>query len=97
MAERDLEREGANKNYSSSSIAPPTATSYDYDPETTWSSWLVPMFLVANIVIFILAMYINNCPSKHNNFEGDCVFKFLGRFSFQSLKENPLFGPSSLT
>ncbi|CAK8532724.1 unnamed protein product [Lathyrus sativus] len=94
MSGRDLEREGENKNYSSS-IPPPS--SRVYDPETSWTSWLVPLFVVANLVIFILAMYINDCPGKVRAVEGDCVFKFLGRFSFQPTKENPLFGPSSLT
>ncbi|XP_020223744.1 RHOMBOID-like protein 1 [Cajanus cajan] len=60
-----------------------------------WFPWLVPVFVVANIVIFIVTMYINDCP-KHS-FHGSCVASFLGRFSFQPLKENPLFGPSSIT
>ncbi|XP_016169986.2 RHOMBOID-like protein 1 isoform X1 [Arachis ipaensis] len=40
-------------------------------------------------------MYVNDCP-KHL-FRGSCVASFLGRFSFQPLKENPLLGPSSYT
>jgi hypothetical protein len=40
-------------------------------------------------------MYVNDCPE--NAFHGTCVAPFLGRFSFQPLKENPLFGPSSFT
>jgi hypothetical protein len=96
MSGRDLEREGANKNnYSSSYVPPPN--SHVYDSETSWTSWLVPFFVVANLVVFVLAMYINNCPGKNLGFEGDCVLKILGRFSFQPLKENPLFGPSSST
>ncbi|XP_054814943.1 RHOMBOID-like protein 1 [Prosopis cineraria] len=60
-----------------------------------WLPWLVPCFVTANITIFILTMYVNNCP-KH--YVGDSCFpSFLGRFSFQPLKENPLFGPSSST
>ncbi|KAL2332139.1 hypothetical protein Fmac_019720 [Flemingia macrophylla] len=60
-----------------------------------WFPWLVPLFVVANIAVFIFTMYINDCP-KHS-FQGSCVASFLGRFSFQPLKENPLFGPSSPT
>lgn len=64
------------------------------DPETRWTSWLVPVFVVANVAMFLVAMYFNNCP-KHN--PGNCVARFLGRFSFEPLKLNPLFGPSSST
>ncbi|CAA6673636.1 unnamed protein product [Spirodela intermedia] len=48
-----------------------------------WTSWMVPAFVVANIVMFLVTMY--------------CVARFLGRFSFQPLRENPLFGPSART
>ncbi|OIT24598.1 PREDICTED: RHOMBOID-like protein 3 [Nicotiana attenuata] len=62
--------------------------------DTTWISWLIPLFVVANVVMFVVVMYFNNCP-KHDN--SGCVARFLGRFSFQPLRENPLFGPSSST
>ncbi|KAG8486764.1 hypothetical protein CXB51_020150 [Gossypium anomalum] len=39
-------------------------------------------------------MYINDCPNNNLGFEGSHVAKFLGKLSFQPLKENPLFGPS---
>lgn len=99
MERRDLESGGVtkdnrawnNNNNSNYSAAP---NSYVYDPETHWTSWLVPLFVLANIVVFIVAMYINNCPTKN---QGDCVAKFLHRFSFQPLSENPLLGPSSST
>ncbi|CAL0303407.1 unnamed protein product [Lupinus luteus] len=99
MLRRDLEsgvetkdnRALNNSNFNNYSAAP---NSYVYDPETHWTSWLVPVFVLANVVVFIVAMYINNCPTKN---QGDCVAKFLHRFSFQPLSENPLFGPSSLT
>lgn len=59
-----------------------------------WVSWLVPSFVVANIVLFVVTMYVNNCPKKSPS----CVAaRSLGRFSFQPIKENPLFGPSSST
>lgn len=60
-----------------------------------WFPWLVPSFVVANITLFLITMYVNDCP-KHS-LRGSCVATFLGRFSFQPLKENPLFGPSSST
>ncbi|KAL5567822.1 hypothetical protein UlMin_024397 [Ulmus minor] len=87
--ERGVKSRG-NGSYSSSAIA------LD-DSDTQWTSWLVPMFLVANIAMFIVAMYVNDCPKHNIGFEGKCVARFLGRFSFQPLKENPLFGPSSST
>ncbi|CAL0333254.1 unnamed protein product [Lupinus luteus] len=80
-----------NNNYNNYSAA---RNSYVYDPESRWISWLVPLFVLVNVVAFVVAMYINNCPTKNN---GHCVAKFLNRFSFQPLSENPLFGPSSLT
>ncbi|KAL2319994.1 hypothetical protein Fmac_028963 [Flemingia macrophylla] len=58
-----------------------------------WFSWLIPLFVVANVVLFVITMYVNNCP--HNSLS--CIATFLGRFSFQPFKENPLLGPSSLT
>ncbi|KAI4347514.1 hypothetical protein L6164_008324 [Bauhinia variegata] len=95
----DLERGGGTKNRADNSSYSAVGSSYVvYDSDTHWTSWLVPMFVVANIAVFIVAMYINNCP-KNNKFDlqGDCVARFLGRFSFQPLRENPLFGPSSST
>ncbi|KAH1090124.1 hypothetical protein J1N35_017381 [Gossypium stocksii] len=58
-----------------------------------WIPWLVPAFVVANTVMFIITMYVNNCPKNSVS----CVADFLGRFSFQPFKENPLLGPSSAT
>jgi len=52
------------------------------------------MFVVANIAVFVVVMYVNNCP-KH--IDGKCVASFLGRFSFEPWKENPLLGPSYST
>ncbi|KAJ7980845.1 Rhomboid-like protein [Quillaja saponaria] len=74
------------------SVNPPMG---EFRPFKRWFPWLVPSFVVANIVLFIIAMYVNNCPK--NSAGSSCVVKFLGRFSFQPLKENPLFGPSATT
>ncbi|KAJ4772239.1 Rhomboid-like protein [Rhynchospora pubera] len=62
-------------------------------PYKSHSPWLVPAMTVANVVLFLITMYINDCP-KHST---GCVVRFLGRFSFQPTKENPLLGPSSAT
>jgi len=59
----------------------------------SWFPWLIPCFVVANVAVFVITMYVNNCPKK----SGDCFADFLGRFSFQNTRENPLLGPSSLT
>ncbi|KAJ6747087.1 RHOMBOID-RELATED [Salix koriyanagi] len=58
-----------------------------------WWPWLIPAFVIANVVMFIITMYVNNCPKKSLS----CIARFLGRFSFQPFKENPLLGPSSMT
>ncbi|AED91128.1 RHOMBOID-like protein 3 [Arabidopsis thaliana] len=64
-----------------------------------WTSWLVPMFVVANVAVFVVAMFVNNCPNhfESHRLRGHCVAKFLGRLSFEPLRTNPLFGPSSHT
>ncbi|KAJ8899649.1 hypothetical protein K2173_019345 [Erythroxylum novogranatense] len=58
-----------------------------------WASWLIPVFVIANVVMFVITMGVNDCP-KNSVF---CIARFLGRFSFQRFKENPLLGPSSTT
>ncbi|KAG8374870.1 hypothetical protein BUALT_Bualt10G0040500 [Buddleja alternifolia] len=88
----DLERGTATKNRNQSYAA----GTYDMeDSDSQWTSWLVPMIVVANVAMFVVIMFVNNCPNNNNNNNGDCVAKFLGRLSFQPLRENPLFGPSS--
>ena len=105
MGTGDLESYGSNKNRGVSG-GPPTGGSYytrssPYQSESSdkpWTSWLVPMIVVANVAMFFIIMLVNDCPKNHNSsLQGDCVAKFLGRFSFQPLKENPLFGPSANT
>lgn len=91
MASGDPERGTKNRGYNDTSLY------YVETSDKQWTSWLIPIFVVANIAVFIVAMYVNNCPKNNLGFEGSCVAKFLGRLSFQPLKENPLFGPSSTT
>ncbi|KAE8729472.1 Detected protein of confused Function [Hibiscus syriacus] len=65
----------------------------NFMPFKDWVPWLIPAFVLANVVLFLISMFINNCPKN----SGSCVARFLGRFSFQPMKENPLLGPSAST
>ncbi|KAI8556645.1 hypothetical protein RHMOL_Rhmol05G0270200 [Rhododendron molle] len=56
-----------------------------------WFPWLTISFVVANIVMFVVTMYVDDCPKNSDS----CVAGFLGRFSFQPFKQNPLLGPSA--
>ncbi|THU53615.1 hypothetical protein C4D60_Mb10t16300 [Musa balbisiana] len=60
-----------------------------------WWPWLVPTIFVANVAMFVITMYVNDC--RKNNSVRPCVLPSLGRFSFEPLKQNPLFGPSAKT
>ncbi|XP_058009633.1 RHOMBOID-like protein 2 isoform X2 [Hevea brasiliensis] len=91
MASGDPERGTKNRGYNTANVH------YVETSDKLWTSWLIPIFVVANIAVFIVVMYVNNCPKNNLDFYGKCVAKFLGRLSFQPLKENPLFGPSSST
>ncbi|KAJ9548040.1 hypothetical protein OSB04_020583 [Centaurea solstitialis] len=58
-----------------------------------WLPWLIPSFVIADTVLFVITMYVNDCPKNSVS----CVATFLKRLSFQPFKENPLLGPSSST
>ena len=78
---------------------PPPAQQYP-EAEREWVPWIVPVFVAANIVLFAVAMYANNCPAHAGSRRAgnQCVGAgFLHRFAFQPLNENPLLGPSSAT
>jgi membrane associated rhomboid family serine protease len=62
-----------------------------------WIPFLIPTILIANILVFVLTMYYNNCPAHISTSEPKCVLPWLHRFSFQSFRENPMLGPSALT
>lgn len=98
MAGDDLESRGHGAKGRANSSNSSSAYVVD-DTESQWTSWLVPMFVVANIAMFIVVMFVNNCPHHSSGFQDrrKCVARFLGRFSFQPLSENPLFGPSTST
>ncbi|GER57269.1 RHOMBOID-like 1 [Striga asiatica] len=77
-----------------SAVASPGGVVYrEAKPSEKWFPWLLPAFVVANVVMFVITMYVNNCPKNSVS----CVARFLGRLSFQPFGENPLLGPSSLT
>ncbi|KAK3027544.1 hypothetical protein RJ639_042313 [Escallonia herrerae] len=102
MGNGDLESRGGNKNRGATTYPPAynsSAYNTEYSSETQWTSWLVPLIVVANVAMFFVIMFVNNCPKNNLNLrsEGKCVPKFLGRLSFEPLNENPLFGPSSNT
>lgn len=95
MGNGDPER-GAARKHRNQSYYGGGAGAYDSEySDTQWTSWLVPMIVVANVAVFVVIMFVNNCPKNHDALRGGCVAKFLGRLSFQPLRENPLFGPSS--
>ncbi|KAE9463527.1 hypothetical protein C3L33_04548, partial [Rhododendron williamsianum] len=73
-----------------STTSPPRPPPQMYQPFKKHFSWLVPLFVVVNVALFIIVMYLNDCPKRSNNCVGADV---LGRFAFQSLKENPLLDP----
>ncbi|KAM7256408.1 hypothetical protein ACFE04_012149 [Oxalis oulophora] len=60
--------------------------------ETKKRVFLVPGIVLANFVIFIVTMYVNDCPKNSNS----CVVEFFGRFSFKP-KNNTLLQPTSAT
>ncbi|WVZ17232.1 hypothetical protein V8G54_010214 [Vigna mungo] len=98
MARRDLETGGGRtKNNKTEENYTADESSNLCEADTHWTSWLVPMFVVANIVVFVISMYINNCLKNNFDPQGGCVAKFLGRFSFEPMQENSLLGLSSST
>ncbi|KAI3468783.1 hypothetical protein Pfo_025446 [Paulownia fortunei] len=101
MGNGDLERGTSTKNRNQSyqqTYYAAAGGAYDMEcSDSQWTSWLVPMIVAANVAMFVVIMFVNNCPKNHDGLRGDCVAKFLGRLSFQPLRENPLFGPSSST
>ncbi|XP_002966069.2 RHOMBOID-like protein 2 [Selaginella moellendorffii] len=91
----DIERKGSFSSHRGRSVYPvPASSSYEeMPPRASRISWLIPLFVVANVIVFIVTMYVNNCPKNSFN----CRLTFLKRLSFESLRDNPLLGPSSET
>ncbi|MED6120486.1 RHOMBOID-like protein 5 [Stylosanthes scabra] len=65
-------------------------------PLEQWMSWLVPVIFISNIGMFVYTMYRNDCPD-HLKKDSCVLSEYLGRFSFQPLRENPLLGPTTRT
>ncbi|KAI3678304.1 hypothetical protein L6452_37591 [Arctium lappa] len=65
-----------------------------YPPPYPWYPWLIPMFFNINIILFIVSMYINNCPAHSRTCIGA---QMLQRFAFENVHDNPLLGPSTAT
>ncbi|GER45717.1 RHOMBOID-like 1 [Striga asiatica] len=66
-------------------------------PSRKWFPWVVPTIVTVNIVVFIIVMYVNNCPANSDS-DNKCIGEStFGRFSFQNTHENPLLGPSAVT
>ncbi|KAL8232725.1 hypothetical protein R6Q57_002503 [Mikania cordata] len=63
-------------------------------PQEEWQPWLVPTIFIINVILFILSMYINNCPAHSQSCIG---LQTLHRFAFEHIHENPLLGPSTST
>ncbi|XP_042474905.1 RHOMBOID-like protein 1 [Macadamia integrifolia] len=98
----DMERKGSGNLRRRDNVIHPveaetSASSFhwrrEFLPFGEWFPWLIPTFLLVNVTLFLISMYINNCPKNSVS----CVARFLGRFSFQPFKENPLLGPSAVT
>ncbi|PWA92727.1 peptidase S54, rhomboid [Artemisia annua] len=77
---------------------PPQGHPPSYDPDSPqseeWIPWFVPLVFIINVTLFIMSMYINNCPSHSRSCIG---VQFLQRFAFENIHENPLLGPATAT
>ncbi|KAJ3692718.1 hypothetical protein LUZ60_011813 [Juncus effusus] len=71
-------------------------TAYGTSEERGWRPWIVPLIVIVSVAVFVVEMLVNDCPAHSSPF-GSCTARFLRRFSFQPLHENPLLGPSAST
>ncbi|XP_020594372.1 RHOMBOID-like protein 2, partial [Phalaenopsis equestris] len=77
-------------------VLPPYFYNVPEMEERKWRAWFVPLIVFCNVMVMMVEMFVNKCP-VHGGGRRSCVAGFLGRFSFQPIRENPLLGPSSLT
>eukprot|EP00475_Leptophrys_vorax_P035777 TRINITY_DN5942_c0_g1_i3.p1 TRINITY_DN5942_c0_g1~~TRINITY_DN5942_c0_g1_i3.p1 ORF type:complete len:489 (-),score=-26.19 TRINITY_DN5942_c0_g1_i3:246-1712(-) len=90
---------------STASVGPPLghAAYYDAVPDEPKKPfykripWLAVTVVVACLIVFVVTMAVNNCPGHPHPRGQSCVLPFLGRFSFEPLSVNPLFGPTAMT
>lgn len=66
-------------------------------PPRRWFPIFTLLAFVANIVVFVIVMYKNNCPAHVTAGQRCLLQSSFKRMSFQPWKENPLLGPSSAT
>lgn len=50
---------GATRSYTPT---PPISNQVQVKHFKKWFPWLIPSIVVANIIMFIITMYVNNCP-----------------------------------
>lgn len=62
-------------------------------PFKRWFPLLIPTIVVVYVIMFMVTMYVNNCPELSLP-PASCFAPFLGPFSFQPLQQNYLLGPS---
>lgn len=74
---------------------PPTSQVPGSERERRRFVFLIPLIVIANIAVLIVTMYYNDCPKDRRKQE--CLLHWLGRFSFEPWKENPMLGPSAKT
>lgn len=86
----------------------PRTPQKEFRPFRRWLPFLVPLFVAANVGLFMLTMYVNDCPAHAAaadaaigeaavQAQGCLLQQKLGRFAFQPYRKNPLIGPSSTT
>uniref|UniRef100_A0A0C9RGC9 RHOMBOID-like protein n=1 Tax=Wollemia nobilis TaxID=56998 RepID=A0A0C9RGC9_9CONI len=95
----DIERRGSTTIHPMQEPPPMAASAAAYyggrfNRRRSRGAWIITLFVIVNIAVFIVTMFVNDCPKDSGS---SCTVRFLGRFSFQPLRENPLFGPSSST
>ncbi|KAL3655125.1 hypothetical protein CASFOL_000911 [Castilleja foliolosa] len=54
------------------------------------NTWIISVFVILHLIAFCASMIVNDCSE---NSHSRCVFKRMGRFSFQPLAENQPLGP----
>ncbi|KAK9665543.1 hypothetical protein RND81_14G119000 [Saponaria officinalis] len=88
----EIEEERQNNRVITRGYMPSNIIMWD-DLEIEWKSWIIPIIMMINVIMFIITMFNNKCY-LHG---GACVMKFLGKFSFEPFSHNPLLGPSYQT
>uniref|UniRef100_A0A7N0UEA9 RHOMBOID-like protein n=2 Tax=Kalanchoe fedtschenkoi TaxID=63787 RepID=A0A7N0UEA9_KALFE len=92
MGKRSSDTESLPQTYRSPPPLPPPPQVPD-----SWLPWLTPLIFAVDIAMFVYSLYENDCPAVRANPDECLFYEYLGRYSFQPLKENPLLGPSTTT